>query len=113
MGQVSPHFRRAENGYGHWCPGCEEIHVIPDTWTFNGDLANPTFNPSVMITGVKRIMVDGGWEGGWVRDADGAPVPFCCHYFLHAGQLSYCADSTHSLAGQTVPLPALPDFLKD
>lgn len=75
----------------HWCPGCSMNHVIytdarsqPNghRWTFNGDTESPTFSPSINIVGQ-------------------------CHYFLKAGQLEYCSDSKHALAGQTVPLPDL------
>jgi Family of unknown function (DUF6527) len=113
MGQVSKKLRRTELGYAHWCPGCGEMHVIFDNWTFDGNLENPTFNPSVKITGKKTIMVDGKWTGEWVRDEAGNPVDSCCHYHLHAGELKFCSDSLHPLAGKTVPLPDLPDFLED
>ncbi len=90
------------------------MHVIFDNWTFDGNLDKPTFNPSVKITG-KKIVVDkdGEWTGEWVRDANGNAIDDCCHYFLHAGQLNFCNDSPHSLAGQSVPLPELPSHVRD
>ena len=113
MGQVSRSLRRAGGGYVHWCPGCEEVHRIPDSWTFNGDIDCPTFNPSVKITGVKAVVVDGRWNGEFVRDAEGKPVPQLCHYFLHAGKLQFCGDSQHAFAGKTVDLPELPEGFRD
>lgn len=113
MGQVSAFLRRAGNGHTHWCPGCEEPHLIPDSWSFDGNLEKPTFNPSVKITSKKRNIVDGKWIGGWPRDSAGNLIDQCCHYHLHAGELKFCGDCTHQLNGQTVPLPELPDFLKD
>lgn len=113
MGQVSAKLRRAENGYTHWCPGCEEPHVIPDGWSFDGNLERPTFNPSVNITGKKCVMIDGKWTGEWVRDADGKAIDDCCHYHLHAGELKFCGDSTHALAGKNVLLPDLPEHMRD
>ena len=113
MGQVSAFLRRGAGFHSHWCPGCEEVHSIPDSWTFNGNVECPTFSPSVRITGKRTVKVDGKWDGGWVRDAEGNPLDYCCHYILTAGQLQFCADSTHALAGKTVPLPQLPDFLTD
>lgn len=109
MGQVSATLRRAQGGYVHWCPGCQEMHKLPDGWTFNGDLERPTFTPSFKHSG-HRVVRDaaGRWTGEWVRDAAGKPVPFVCHYILTAGVLHYCADSSHDLAGKTVPLPPLP-----
>lgn len=89
------------------------MHVIPDSWAFNGNLGVPTFTPSVKITGKKIVTVDGKWTGEWVRDAQGKTVDDCCHYILTDGQLNFCSDSLHPLAGQTVPLPDLPEFVTD
>lgn len=113
MSQVSATLRRAECGFEHWCPGCEEMHVLPDGWTFNGDVDRPTFSPSFKHTGVRCTFVDGKWTGEWPRDAQGKPIPMVCHYILTAGQLNFCGDSTHPLAGTTVPLPPLPAGLQD
>lgn len=108
MNQVSATLRAVAGGYAHWCPGCEEIHVLPHGWTFNGDLDRPTFTPSFKHGGKRRVFKDGRWTGDWVRDAAGKTVPMVCHYILTAGQLHYCGDCTHALAGKTVPLPPLP-----
>jgi hypothetical protein len=73
----------------HWCPGCEEMHVLPwkrGGWTFNGDFERPTFTPSF-------------------KHSDGAGN--VCHYILTDGVLDFCGDSTHALRGK-VPLPPLP-----
>jgi len=75
----------------HWCSGCQQNHVIYTDpraqgnghhWRFNGDLERPTFEPSINIVGQ-------------------------CHYFIRDGQIQYCGDSKHHLAGQTVELPDL------
>lgn len=113
MGQVTSKFRRAKNGYVHWCPGCRETHLLPDSWTFNGDLENPTFNPSFKHSGSQTVKVDGKWTGEWLLDAEGNLVPGVCHYILTAGVLNYCTDSTHPLAGVSIPLPELPEGLTD
>jgi hypothetical protein len=114
MGQVSAKLRRTERGYAHWCLGCGEMHVIFDSWSFDGNLESPTFNPSVKITGKKTVVDDKGeWTGEWVRDANGNAIDDCCHYFLHAGVLKFQTDSLHELAGQNVPLPNLPAHLTD
>jgi hypothetical protein len=110
MSRVSDKLRRVEGGYAHWCPGCGEHHKIPDSWDFNGDVEVPTFSPSVRITGVQTVQDSfGRWTGEWVYGPDGKALPYCCHYFLTRGMLLFCADSTHALAGQTVPLPGLPE----
>ncbi len=114
MGQVSSKLRRAENGYSHWCPGCGEVHLIPDSWNFDGNLEQPTFSPSVKITGKLTVKDSHGeWTGEWVRDANGNAVDDCCHYILTVGVLNFCGDCTHVLAGQSVPLPDLPEWLLD
>ena len=90
------------------------MHVVPDSWTFDGNLESPTFSPSVKITG-KHAVVDerGEWTGEWVRDASGNAVDYCCHYVLTAGVIQFCGDCTHAMVGQAVPLPELPPHLRD
>jgi hypothetical protein len=99
--------QRVEGGYKHWCPGCGEDHVLPDSWSFDNDLEKPTFMPSFKHSGVRRVFVKGEWTGDWIRDTNGDTVPYVCHYHLISGQLQFCSDSTHALAGKTVLLPPL------
>jgi hypothetical protein len=94
--QVSKFFRRAEGRFHHWCPACQEMHQLPDSWTFNGNLESPTFTPSFKHTGH-------GEQG----------VERTCHYVLTDGILNFCGDCTHALAGQAVPLLELPVELRD
>ena len=109
MGQVSSKLRRVAGGYAHWCPGCGEMHSIaveqpfPNgaRWTFDGNFDAPTFSPSVNIT------------TGPAGDGDPDDKAERCHYFLRHGHLQFCGDSTHVLAGQTVPLPDLPPHVRD
>jgi|ERR1017187_10157113 hypothetical protein len=114
MGQVSKKFRRAENGYIHWCPGCKETHRLPDAWSFNGDLDRPTFKPSFKHTGKQAITDEfGEWTGEYRRDAAGVALDGCCHYILTDGVLDFQRDCHHALAGTKVPLPDLPAHLTD
>jgi hypothetical protein len=113
MGQVSPKLRRGDGRYFHWCPACKKLHPLPDGWEFNGNLDAPTFRPSFKHSGKQRITVDGKWTGEWARAAKGDPLPWVCHYVLTDGRLNFCADCTHALAGKIVPLPNLPDHLRD
>lgn len=91
-----------------WCPGCAELghtgtHRLPfeagpafaggPVWGWNGDLVKPTLHPSVLTR--------------WT-DQRGDQV---CHSFIVEGTWQYLTDCTHQLAGQTVPLPPLPDWL--
>jgi hypothetical protein len=103
VGQVSKYLRSVQNGHAHWCPGCNEMHVIPNMWEFNGDVEKPTFSPSVKITFPK---------GYYKNDVFSDKVDIC-HYFLTNGVLNFCGDSTHELAGKSVSLPELPEELED
>lgn len=98
----------ADAGWVHWCPGCNRIHAIAveralengAKWTFNGDHTAPTFTPSVKVTvGPRPTVPVGRPDAGRIN---------VCHYFIRSGQIEYCADSTHDLAGQIVPLPDIP-----
>jgi len=68
-----------------WCPGCECAHYLNTIkWSFNGDFVKPTATPSLLVR---------------VRSAGSR-----CHFFIRDGQLQFLADSTHPLAGKTVPM---------
>lgn len=81
------------NGAPHlfiiWCEACGYAHHI-DTkrWAFDGDMIRPTVSPSLLV-----------------HPGDGTPR---CHSFVKAGQIQYLSDSTHALAGKTVPLGPIP-----
>lgn len=81
------------------------MHVIPvgepyrTHWRFDGNLDAPTFAPSVKIS-YGDLSEAEAREWGVVR---------CCHYFIRNGRIQFCGDSTHALAGKTVPLPPLPN----
>jgi hypothetical protein len=90
----------------YWCPGCDALHCIAINpvkadngagWTFTGTLDNPTYSPSQLTS----------WEG----TVNGVPTKRCCHTFIRGGRIEFLRDSTHALAGQTVPLPPLPDWV--
>jgi hypothetical protein len=92
--QISAKMRKTTHGFAWWCPGCEEVHPLPFErgWTFDGNLDAPTFSPSFKHD----------WGNGNV-----------CHYIVTAGQVNFCADCTHDLAGKTVQMPDLPPHLRD
>ncbi|MBN9691320.1 MAG: ammonia monooxygenase [Verrucomicrobia bacterium] len=78
------------------CPGCRYGHHvnvrIPEgsrdpLWQWNGSLESPTFTPSVFVNAQNL--------GGYPR----------CHSYVTDGKIQFLPDSTHHLAGQTVPLP--------
>ena len=103
MGALSPVLRSVEGGrVGFWCPGCDGAHHVgiappsPLVWGYNGNAAEPTFTPSVLVT-----------YNGLDAGVDGAPQAVC-HSFVTDGRIQFLGDCTHSLAGQTVPLPEWP-----
>lgn len=98
-----------------WCPGCNDAHRItidsPTGWRWDGNEEAPTISPSIKVTG-----------GQWAADSsfhkpghEGVPVggETICHSHVRAGRWEFLADSTHALAGQTVPMVPLPDWLSE
>lgn len=96
---------------GFWCPGCESMHVVDSGWTFDGNYDRPTFSPSILVTSGHYCQ---NWHAQdcWCTfnekhpDAPTSFKCFRCHSFVKAGQIEFLADSTHALAGQTVPIEA-------
>lgn len=82
-------------GYLFWCPGCEEHHGFriavpegskcPTVWHFDGNMEQPTFSPSLLVTSTR---------GRGTR----------CHLFLKGGKIQFLNDCKHHLAGKTVEL---------
>jgi hypothetical protein len=58
-------------------------------WDFNGNLESPTLSPSILT-----------------RYND-----LVCHSFMRDGKMEFLSDCTHELAGQTVPIPPMHDWL--
>jgi len=105
MSMLGRFMRKTETGHAIWCPGCGRMHVIPNRWGFDGNIEAPTFVPSVKIeyNGQDAGVFDAAVGLAFQR----APAK-CCHFFLRAGVLEYCPDSTHKLAGQNIILPEIP-----
>lgn len=120
MGQVGTKMRRigsadghTAGGLAHWCPACEEMHAFAidgknyngAQWTWDGNVEYPTFTPSMNIRTDPRPTVPVGRpDAGWID---------VCHYFLRAGVIEYLGDCTHAMKWQSVPLPELPEHLRD
>lgn len=82
-----------------WCPADNDLHMLPvnaevktPSWTWDGNLEQPTLSPSILTR----------WGAGKV-----------CHSYLRAGQWEFLSDCTHELAGKTVPMVPLPDWVVD
>lgn len=93
-----------------WCPGCKCGHGVWTTktntqsavWSFNGNLERPTFSPSILITYTRDITDD---ERARILGGEKLHIPqMRCHLFVVDGQLQYCPDCTHELAGRTVAM---------
>ena len=73
------------------CEGCRGKHMVvvaggKTLWGWNDSLEKPTFTPSILCT--------------WNEPSGDKR----CHSYVTDGEIKYLADSTHKLAGQTVPL---------
>lgn len=91
----------------HWIIKCRVCgqHSIPkthrpnQTWVMSGTADCPTFHPSINECcnppGHKDYRPD-------VKTSR-------CHFVVTAGQIFYCGDCTHKLAGQTLPLEDFTD----
>lgn len=89
-----------------WCPGCQEGHQIGPAWTWNGSTTTPTFHPSVKVTGTQWAVGQAFRKNEHARVEPGGET--VCHSFVRDGQIEFLTDSTHALAGMTVPLPTWP-----
>lgn len=103
MSALSKFLRKADGGLlSWWCPGCDSPHQVAvgagdgPRWGWNGNAEAPTFTPSVLVT-----------YPGPDAGQNGAP-PAVCHSFVVDGMMQMLGDSTHSLAGKTVPIPEWP-----
>lgn len=100
-----------------WCPGCEDMHrvqtggtaseQIGPQWEWNGDRDNPTISPSILVR-------DRQWPPDYpeyVKPRHAKVKPgdeTVCHSFVRDGSWQFLPDSTHDLAGQTVPCVPIP-----
>lgn len=111
MAALGTKLRTAEGGRLLFkCPGCQGVHMVSvgegpgPRWGYNGNPDAPTFTPSILVRTGHYFQPDG-------KHCDKSGDPewpcncICCHSFVTAGQIQFLGDSTHHLAGQTVPLP--------
>jgi hypothetical protein len=73
-----------------FCPGCQQVHAIDNTWKYNGDSEEPTITPSILVNGNAQYI---------------NPAVPRCHSFVTDGKIQFLDDCSHVLAGQTVYLP--------
>lgn len=94
--------------YEFHCPGCGHSHVYytknPEgrpVWSFNGDVNNPTFTPSLLNRWGKHA------DPEWQEPTEPAPShgwSGTCHLYVTNGQIQYLGDCSHHLAGTTIEM---------
>ncbi len=91
--------------YSFYCPGCRHLHVYPTIgtepiWSFNGDLNNPTFKPSLLNRWGKYA------DPNWTLDTPENTAKFSgiCHLYVTDGTIQFLTDCTHDHAGRTVTM---------
>lgn len=77
--------------YGFHCYACACDHWFKTTgdyprWTWNSDYFNPTVEPSIAVKHTRNNQ------------------KVFCHFFIRNGEIQYCLDSSHDLAGLTFKL---------
>lgn len=96
------HYAENDERMVFFCPGCENGHYVrikgqQPVWDFNGDLVSPTVSPSLLIKSYRVV--------------DGVEIPIVCHSFIKAGRIEFLNDCTHKLAGQTVDLEDVKEWI--
>ena len=82
--------RLSDSQLVYFCPGCGRLHSVPaDRWNWNGSTESPTLSPSVLHF----------YEHPKTKQRETV-----CHYFIREGNIQYCSDSPHELAGQTISM---------
>lgn len=113
---------RVNDTLAFFCPGCKQTHSVQcgkgsgPRWEWNGSVDSPTFSPSVLVTGghfVPGFQKDGCCWCTYDRDhpQESEELGFSCircHSFVRDGMIQFLSDSSHSLAGQAVPIPNWP-----
>lgn len=106
-------------GIVHYCPACDMSHVVyiaqpigspahAPVWSWNGQFNEQlTTSPSLRTTYNRRF--DERLDLPTRKpDHYEQIVEVVCHYFITGGYIVYCGDSTHKLAGVTIPLEDFP-----
>lgn len=80
-----------ENPVKHlfYCSACKHYHFFTEPkWEWNKNENKPTVKGSILVYGYDEI----------------GKKNFRCHLFITEGRISYCSDSSHKFAGQTVEM---------
>jgi hypothetical protein len=100
------HKHEWKRGY-FFCPGCNDVHVlnidikrplIQNYWDWDENIEKPTIAGEARVSSESR-------ERGKLR-----LVKKVCIFGVKEGNIFFSPESTHQYAGQSVPLPPLPDW---
>lgn len=80
------------------CPACQQIHGFDERWSFNGDMVNPTFKPSMLVHENKNY-----------REVSNDKHGHRCHSFVTDGKIKFLGDCTHNMKNQTIELEHFDD----
>ncbi|WP_457948291.1 DUF6527 family protein [Pseudarthrobacter sp. alpha12b] len=86
-------FQQRGNLTQFWCPGCDDMHQVSDSWDVRTDNGLLTIAPSVLVLY--------GSQPGAKR----------CHSFVNKSRIEFLQDCTHDLAGGSTDLDPLPEWL--
>ncbi|QDG61233.1 DUF6527 family protein [Pseudarthrobacter sp. NIBRBAC000502771] len=92
-----------------WCPGCDDLHMVSDDWQVTGVGPTLTIQPSVLVY-ERQKLINEDLDFPALTAPENVTMAPRCHSFVTNGHIQFLGDSTHQLAGQTVPLPPLPDW---
>lgn len=86
-----------------WCPACLTLHAVTEgRWQITGTDTAPTFRPSLLVRPAPVATPRGQMFAPAVEGR--------CHLYVTEGKIEFLADSTHAMAGQTVPMVPLPGW---
>jgi hypothetical protein len=83
--------------------------MVSDAWQVTGGSDTLTISPSVLVY-ERQKLINEDLEGHALLALENVTTAPRCHSFVRDGHIEFLTDSTHKLAGQTVVLPALPDW---
>jgi hypothetical protein len=86
--------------------------VDNDSWKVSYFIFGLTISPSILVY-ERQKLINEDLEGDALFDPSNITMTPRCHSYVRDGKIEFLNDSTHKLAGQTVPLPDMPDWLKD
>jgi hypothetical protein len=118
-------------------PGCplRKDSTTEPTWDWDGNLERPTFSPSMLAYGCVHLCPPDYVHHVVCKDPVICPrqshlvlstepkilahnLPHAvtpawgnCHSFLQQGRWQFLSDSAHAMAGQTIDMISLPDYL--